>query len=664
MDVSSTKLRIIKEGLRNNNPEAAISILSGSSHISLFQLFKEHKLLLIPLSKEPLYDAYERAVKRVLTDKSEINKELNYVQFIRRYVFATSQLRNEIKELLTPLFKWSLKEFLFVFCKLLERYLSGLSERRFNQLEDLNIENASAERQSELSEWAYNELRGRANDMLFAYTNLINLFGEWQHDDYSDEFTGVANQEEVEYLMNLLSLSANLNSYQFALDKVSYGEWDVIQISAETDKPIFTFGIIDERLDIARDIGLSRGLADTFIKKKNIRWLKELFKGFANEAFDRIWDYYQNKSNIFIIDHKSRQLASEQVIKSLEFLDAEDELLVGLNSDNIEILSAYMNACILSIHATIANFLKNRSNRHEFDFTCPVIDQAEFNRTIESTFAWDQPTVNCLNLFISKLPLTRHLDLFSAPFIRDKGNKIFALDYLSQSEWTNWAKSLFMKGGKTADRVGKSWELYIAGVMRENKWEKVIQGIELKKNGKIATDIDLLAKRGNLLFIIQMKIYYGNGVNHYEQWKFRKRLEHGVHQVKLSEQIIKSDPNLLKAYFSPTELNEIERYQSIVMTNSHYFNGWKFEGICIMSTGSLMQIINGAKVSFTTEDGRVIDEKKYAASDVLTNDEIIDFIEKPLDWRIGEAEYKMNYHTEHFEHAIFKFPLLNRIHPE
>ena len=215
-----------------------------------------------------------------------------------------------------------------------------------------------------------------------------------------------------------------------------------------------------------------------------------------------------------------------------------------------------------------------------------------------------------------------------------------------------------MQGGGISDIVGNSWENYISKIMNETHWHKVFQGIKIKRNGKTLTDIDILALKDDLLVIIQIKIYYGSGINTFEQWKFRKKLEQAVRQVKLSEQAITSNMSLLSNYFDKNELKEIRNILPLVMTNSHIFNGWKHDGVPIMSVGSLMQFIKGGTVKFQNNEGKVLGEKAYRKSTQFTVEEFIKFVEMPLDWRIGNLTFKVVYHTEEFEHAGLKFPML------
>lgn len=648
----------LKKDLQNGDLNSSLEYLFSAVDTLVFREFKEHKLLLIPDDNKPLLEKYEETAKRIITDKKLLNAELHYLKFIETYSCANTELKKQIKEILTPYLNKSLKEFLVLTFQHIELYSTQLTEHLYETIRNESSNNMNPDELSEFHAWSHSALRGRVMDILFASTNLINLFAGWQLDNFEVGFVGVHEKKEIKEFNDALMISGYINSYRFALDKISYHEWNIIEVSTSKTKPTFTFQNIDERFEKARDIGLKRITSDRlFVKKKNKRWLRDLLIEFASDAFDEAWDYYQNLGNIFLINNEEYRKGKKQMTKSLDKLGAEDEILVGMNLSEMEIISAYIVAGILASYTIAAQCLKQKSPKHLYTFTCPEIPEKQINRFIEQISVFGQPIVNCFDLFVCQLPLKQNLDLFKTPFIKDKDGKIYALDYLSE-DWAIWAKLFLVKGGKTADIVGKSWEGYIADIMSKNHWQTVKQGIKIKKEGKLLTDIDILAKREDVLLIVQMKVYYGTGINNYEQWKFRNKLEHAVKQVKISEQYIKDNMDILKPHFSDVELSEIKRIQPVVMTNSHIYNGWKYDGVPVMSTGSLMQIINGASVKFERTDGTIASIKKYAVSDVVSIDEFIDFLENPLDWRIGYQHYKIKYHEEELEHSSLIFPLL------
>jgi hypothetical protein len=648
----------LKEDLQDGDLKSSLQYLVSATDTLAFREFKEHKLLLIPTDNKTLLEKYEETARRIISDDKTLNKELHYLKFIKTYSYAITELKKQIKELLSPFLHRSLKEFLFLTFRHIELYKARLTKHLYEKTGDEPLSSLTLDELSEFHAHGHNALRGRLMDILFASTNLINSFAEWQLSNFEVGFVSVHEQGEIKEFYDAIIISGNINSYRFALDRISYGEWEITEVRISKTKPTFIFKIIDERFEKARDIGLKRMTSDKFfVKKKNKRWLHDLLINFASDAFDEAWDYYQNLGNIFLINNEEYKNGKEQIIKSLDTLGIEDEILVGMNRNNIEIISSYIVACILASYTIAAQCLKQKSSNHLYTFTCPEIPKHQINRFIEQISIFGKPIVNCFDLFVCKLPLKHNLDLFKTPFIKDKDGKIYATDYLSE-DWAIWAKSFLMKGGNTADIVGKSWESYIADVMSKNQWQKVKQGIKIKRGGRLLTDIDIIAKREDVLLIVQMKVYYGTGINPFEQWKFRNKLEHAVKQVKISEQYIKENKHVLKPYFSNAELSEIKRILPVVFTNSHIYNGWKYDGVSVMSTGSLMQIINGANVKFERTDGVIEGMKKYVVSDIVSLDEFIGFLESPLDWRIGDQHYKIKCHEEQFEHASLIFPLL------
>ncbi|RZJ47891.1 MAG: hypothetical protein EOO19_08580, partial [Chryseobacterium sp.] len=516
------KISQVKKDLQNGDIDSSLKYLSSAINISVFREFREHKLLLIYLDKKELIelrDAYKNTVNRLISNTQLADIELNYLEFINLYLIATKDLEEQLKMLLEDHLNLNLKSFSILIFKQVDLYNFSLQEHLYENVFGQSPADITPDQLSEFHSWCFNILRGRLNDMMFAATNLINLFSGWQNQDPPMRDIGIDEIQEKDQLRDALIISGFINSYNYALDKITYREWVISDFIICDDKPKITFAIIDERLEKARDLALKRITSDKlFIEKKNQRWLRDLIIDFVSEAFDQAWDYYQNIGNIYLINNDEYKKAKEHIIKSLDGLDAEDELLVGMNPDDLEIASAYIIGCILACYSTAASFLKNRSKGHLYTYTFPEIPYNQITRQIDRTFVQGRPITNCLDLFICELPITQHLDLFKTPFIRDRDGKIYSIDNLSE-DWTKWAKSFLMKGGKAADIVGKSWEGYVANILRENHWQKVIQGVKIKKSGKLITDIDILAKRENLLLIVQMKVHYGTGINNFEQWK-------------------------------------------------------------------------------------------------------------------------------------------------
>jgi predicted RecB family endonuclease len=647
----------IKKELRKGNTNSAIVLLRKTQDKSILREFKEQKLLLIPHNTDEFLSEYRSCACRLSGNKNEQEIELNYIQFCREYLRATQEIKNQIKALINPYLDKGFKSFLWQTNQHLTIFFDHLSIYFQNKFQTNKGEIIpSPEQLAKETESSIHILSAIANDGLFAFTCLANLFSEWQSEiihESSDE----PPKENIDVLVDALQLAGHLNSYQYALDKVSYGEWRVDHVNKINNKLIFKFSIIDIQLEIARDLGLKRMLSERFRPRKK-RWLSEQLEDFAVYALDYAWNYYQDQSGLLIIDNYEYEKAKIHIVKILSQLNAEDELLVEINANNPVVISAYVTICVVLGFVVAADFLKKKSKRYSYRYSFPEIPKNEIEKILQNSFVGDNSIINSLDAFVTKLPIDYHIDLFKAPFLKIKDDKIIAFEYLSQSDWVFWIRSYLMQGGKIADKLGKHWEQYIAYVLKENNWQEVTERIKIRKNAKIVTDIDILVKLDYVLFIIQVKVHYGNGVNQYDQWKCKKKLIEGVQQAKLAEQAIKKDLDILKPHVKSFDLiKEVAHIQPLVVTNVHAFNGWVFDDVPILSTNSLMQIINGATVRFTTNDGTIVDEKKYANSECLSADYVLEFIKLPLDWRIGKPSYNVNYLEEDLGLSTLKLPL-------
>jgi hypothetical protein len=658
MEIKLNKINKIKNDLRNKDFSSAIALLTAADEVVL-KHFKEQRLLLYPDTSEQLISAYIEAANRIHVVGQNLDVELNYVKFISTYIKATTHLSKKVKGLLKNFENRNLKDFLFITNIHLEKYFKSA----FKDLEILLAKNNShadvLEKKTMISEFGHHVLKGRLNDAIFAQLNLVNIFSTVQVEKPNEDFIVLTEEKLIGKLVSAFNISGFLNCYQYALDQISCNEWYVQKVSDNRKgHSIFDFSIVDIDFQKAREIGLQRELASKLMGKQKKRWLRTILEETICQSYDHAWKYYQEENQLLITDNKTYLKFKDQLLQNLDELDAEDELLVGVASQNISIISHYVVVGIIDAFISASEALKNKLPRKPYLFTYPSLPYEEIINLVKRVRVLGlQLDETVIDDYISELPINRHLDLYKAPIIRMKSGKILALEHLAGGGWPTWVRVNLMQGGQTADIIGKAWESYIASILRDNQWTNVVEGFKIKKGGKVATDVDIIAKREDVVLIIQMKVYYGTGVNNYEQWKFRKKLEHAVEQVKISENLINQDLKTLQSIFSKSELNEIKRIKTLVMTNCHYFNGWKLNGIPIMSVGSLMQIINGATVRYTTKEGAVLEEKNYASSQNLTVDEFIDFIDLPLDYRIGTKSYKIRIHTEKLKDATMNFPI-------
>jgi hypothetical protein len=658
MSISNSLTNKIKTDLRKNDLHSIRNLLKLTQDLEVFQDIREQKILTISNSFKELSIDYLASVIRLLKNKEEIKYEQNYIYFLDKYLNTNQSLKQEIKELLIPFLNRELKEFLW----LAGIQLNTFTERMVNQFykdyeKTQNNLGKDIETLAEFSERSHHFLKGRLNDNLFAFTCLINLFSEWQMKDVKSDFIGI-DEDGAKSLTQAFILASQINSFQFAFDKLSYGDWKVEKVIKYKHRTTFQFKITDSRLEIARDLGLRRVLAQTIIGREDKRWLRQSLEQFTLSALDYALDYYQNQDNTLKISKKEYDEGKLQAFRDLDQLNAEDELMIGLNMKSSEILSPYFTICALLGFVIAAYLIKKKSKSYLYQYMFPELPEQKIKDFMDKFTIVGGIDLVYTDQFITKLPINQHLDLFKTPFLRNKNGKVFALDHLSESNWPGWVRSYLMRGGEVANKLGKSWEGYIAWIMQEYQWKEIVQGVKIRNNENTLTDVDIVAKKQNLLLLIQLKIHYGNSVNVYDQWKCRKKLINGVMQAKTASKEVQNNINILSPYFSSNSLAEINLIQPLVLTNVHLFNGWKYDDIPIMSVGSLMQILTGANVRFVTKNNSEIYKKSYFKSKIVSVDEFLQFLNAPLDWRIGNPTYELHYHKEVINDSILEFPLL------
>lgn len=464
MEAKKISIKQIKSDLLQGITLSAIDYLKVSTSPLIFQEFKEQKLLLYVPQDAQLKNEYINSVKRLLQSEIEIKEELAYINFVEVYIAETTRLYDDLLKTVDKNLLVNLKTFLFNIISAVDEHVDHMLQTFYQDFEKDDITTNTPNELTEKHEWAFNGLRGKLNDVMFAVTRLINSY------PFLCENIDLINTYNKDGIATALTICSNLNSFDYALDKISYDEWYVFKKDEMEDD--FFFRIKDLNLEKARDLGLKRELSSLMLGiQKNKRWLQELFANPIMEIFEWIWEYYQNKNTIILNENDIYESAKNSIINSLKSLGADDELLVSTENDKSEVLPYYYVAAILNTFSRINQEFKLNSLRNKFDYTAPEI------------------------------PI-------------DFANSIF-------------------------NRLGN--------------------------------------------------------------WK-----------------------------------NDFQYYL-------HH---------------SLMQILNGAHVKFTTSDGKVIFDKKYINSNVATTEEFISFLSLPLDWRIGAQNYEVKYHKEIFNNFKLNFPIL------
>lgn len=178
--------------------------------------------------------------------------------------------------------------------------------------------------------------------------------------------------------------------------------------------------------------------------------------------------------------------------------------------------------------------------------------------------------------------------------------------------------------GATSEYFGKDvFEKLVKSRFENGGWKVASTSIKIKENKKIKTDIDLVAFKGGLVVLGQVKV--ANCSNDtYSIWKAGKTIKKGIDQAIFSERASENDPNLIYSILKKenvvTSREEIVEIISIVITSSNYFN----------------KIDNPCKVEVVGIE--LLDEWLVYTQSVEFNVGIKDFLNSPFDmYKFSEA---------------------------
>lgn len=649
--MKASQLQAIKSALAKGDIEPARLALETTADPKDLQQFVEQKLLIDTVNFGPLSAAFSAAADRLLGSPDR-QAMAGYVAFAGVYLQATAAIEQQVKTLLEFIFDRSLLEVTTLLYLMDQLFTSGLS-KHFKQ------GTAAAEKQAlalqvEAGEWEQFAQMGASADQRFAQLKILSWYTQWRILPAREDFADLRTEEDIDRLARSLLLAGQYNSYDHALAKLTYGEWRVTHADLSA-LPVFTFAIADESLELARQIGLKRALAAKMMGRQYPFELQKKLESVVDKAVAFALDYYEQAARD--MPRKFKREVAAMAKWHLQGIELADKLLAEHATTN-EVFGQYVAATVLFTFYHVADALKAHPVYKNL-FINPELPVAAVKELLADIYIDGEAVAVPVEPFFSGPLIRNYFSLYTAPFLRDTDGTVFCLEALSGSSPENWVRQLFMKGGGIADKVGKVWEDYLSQVLTTAFDCQVKTGVKLKQGGQLLTDIDVLAIRGNILLIIQIKAYYGMGLNHFEQWKFRNKLIHGAGQANKALEAFKTDPQLLKKVFGPLDVSSVDTLQPLVLTNEAIFNNWSVDQVPVLSVGALNQMINGATVNYVDGKGKVKGRQQLIKGSKISSEELLRFLRSPLDWQLSRGQLELSVHDEYFEHCTLRFPFFD-----
>lgn len=235
MSVSGSKRSECKEYIYLGEYEKVIRILRKIENIDTYYKLKEQKIF-SQINHNDLLREITVLINR-LFDGDKLIQEQKYLNFVRVYLLAYNEIKNEIKEICS-FQQYNLKPFLEDADKFLEKYLKELNKGFRKKISGHIYEKMPIHDKSIFNEIVFNNLRGRNNDAIFAFARMINTMSHYSLKISNYDVHTLSNKD----LYRLYQLVSNLNTYDYILDQLSYNEWYVSGNSTETE---FQFKIFD-----------------------------------------------------------------------------------------------------------------------------------------------------------------------------------------------------------------------------------------------------------------------------------------------------------------------------------------------------------------------------------------------------------------------------------
>lgn len=152
------------------------------------------------------------------------------------------------------------------------------------------------------------------------------------------------------------------------------------------------------------------------------------------------------------------------------------------------------------------------------------------------------------------------------------------------------------KLGTLTDTFGKTtYEKIIRRVTNQYGWKTIPHSIKIKENGRILTDVDLIAFRSGVVIVGQIKVA-SCGRTPFEIWKAKQTISKALVQAQISAEALNKDQQLLfsilKKHHAITSKKEIKAIVPLIITRSSFYIGMgQTSGIATISLDMFHQIM-------------------------------------------------------------------------
>ncbi|WP_131800123.1 hypothetical protein [Methylobacterium indicum] len=569
------------------------------------------------------------SANKVLTS-TEVGRFVLYMMFVKEFKIAQVEIKTRLESIIRILPKMNFVDLIGVFSRSSHVLFNGVSP----PTPMLSQTVADYERR-------LHDFNGYGNDIVSSLLRAINETSKIALDVYSLPLSRSKRQAAERRLLGITRISAELNALEWVFDSVSYGEFVVTHVGQAPDL-IIRLEYADARRTLIRTLAIRREFILDYNFARAPRVLRDTLLSLENSVLEGALRFYCSTTGAqanSIDFRKIRQLSKKFLIQ----IKAEDDLLCLSGGKNALCPIYYTIAIVLRwffmTAIAVRDSLPSSERRH---FLSPPIPLNYISDCIEGG---DLPSVNkAFDKLTCTLPSPSHYDLVRRPFIRNGLDVAHGVAMPLVDPWATSVREALISGGGVGNSYGQIWEVFFEHSFKDSDWKILGRSLKLRQKGKLVTDLDLLAKRDDLLLVIQIKALAGSSVSPYDHWRNRQTIEWGCRQAAAATDFLRQEPHWLVSVAGRSLANEIRHVQPLVLTTINHVDGWEFEGVPVIGEAGRKAITEGSKVVYSSQRTREIFATKHITKpEELSTERILWSLKNPIEILIAPEKIDTTY---------------------
>lgn len=234
-----------------------------------------------------------------------------------------------------------------------------------------------------------------------------------------------------------------------------------------------------------------------------------------------------------------------------------------------------------------------------------------------------------VELLVSDANARAPIDLATRPYLKIDDARVGVFTSPTMQDVFMETRRILAEGNQTSRVMGKAYETYVRDIMRDAGCVVAESSVKLRERGRELTDIDVLAIKDGVVFLIQAK-YMAEPDSYHARWKCAEQVSSGVRQCLLAREFIASHPERLEGVFPGVCVPGDFVLTSFVVTPSMQFGCFGADSVFVVDDLYLDHIARVRNVeSVDMATGEVVGRRPLYRGEHPTGQEIAELIARP-----------------------------------